>query len=122
MKTQLDAIAEKFSVYKGDRSKVRYPKALWEEVYSLSSTFSEKEIARAIRVNPHYLARKLRSFAQKTISAHKFNFAEVEVETPLCSEKYQLDFTASNGSSMRLHFSGNNQQVENLVKSLAGIR
>lgn len=116
MNTDLSTVAKKFSQYKGNRLRAKYPQSLWEEAYQLSSNYPKSTIADALGISVAYLYKKFNSLSCQ------INFTEIEMTPQFSSEKHQLEFTASNGSPMRLQFSGNDQQVKNLVKSLAGIK
>ena len=116
MNTELKILAKKFSNYRGNRSKTKYPECLWKEAHALSLTHSNSEIAEALGVSALYLEKKIRSFPPT------IDFAQVEVDPPSLNGQYQLEFAASNGSMMRLEFIGNTSEVGGLIKLLAGIK
>lgn len=114
--TPLNIVAEKFIQYRGNRTKVKYPDYLWKEAFELCRSNTIEKVADALGINSVYLDRKFQSFG------NPIRFAQVKIDSLSKSENTVLEFIASNGSPMKLSFTGGLVQLTELIQALTGIK
>ena len=108
----LEAFAEKFKAWRGDRRHRQYPKHFWDEIRNLAKLYPVPIIAQTINVNPFYLKFKLGS------KKKKLTFIPLKVSSN--SLQATIEFTNHHSRSMIVRFQANHEQLVNMILSLAG--
>lgn len=112
--SDLEAFANKFKAWRGDRRHCQYPKHFWDKIRSLARHYSIPIIAQAINVNPSYLKLKL--------VARKKRLTLIPLEVTSLPLQASIEFTNHRSHSMTVRFQANHEQLVNMILSLSGDR
>lgn len=108
--TDLEAAANKFKEWRGDRRHLRYPKHFWDQIKEFAKQYQLPLIASAYGINIGYLR-------QKISNNESINFATVDIiSTPV-----SIEFIDCHSQPMIVRLQANHDQVIQIILSLSGL-
>lgn len=110
----LEAFADKFKQWRGNRRYLRYPPHFWEEIQSFIDQYDIERVAKAIHVNSSYLRHKIR----KNKQSQSITFAPLQVIS--LPQAASIEFIDKNSKPLILRFQADCNQLIQIIHSLSG--
>lgn len=114
MNQKLQQLREEFSLYRGEKKKVSYPKDLWDRAIAMCQVYSVQKVSKALKISERSLQRYLSLKKEKNES--ELTFTPIRIIQPKPSLLIHVKGTVS----MTIEFSQPIEDLAKLIHTLQG--